>query len=207
MHRLVCVVEGHGDVAAVPVLCHRVLRKLLAVTDWYVDENPIRLPRSQLVDEKQPSPKRPPSGQGIERALQLAARRGPRGILVVCDADDDCPAAWGPKVPAQPAESAAIKVAAVMASREFESWLLWGFSKADRLRVRAANPDRSPRDARSALRRLVGGYSPGSDQADRAAGLDLARAWAGSDSFDKFVRSIAWLSASNLPPRPKLVNA
>ena len=205
MRRLVCVIEGHGEREAVPVLCNRVIRTLLRdVSDWYIDEEPVRQPRSKLVDECIPSPNRGPNTDGLNRALAMAAAREPDSILVICDADDDCPRAWGPAVPsALPRGNRTVAVRGVMASREFESWILWNFPKLDRKRVKAIHPDKSPRDAKKALGQLVPGYSPTTHQLDQTRGLDLGSVWASSDSFDKLVRMLAELTSAPFPVRPK----
>lgn len=201
MQRLVCVVEGHGEVAAMPVLCHRVMRSLLEVHDWFVDDNPVRVPRSQLVDESRPSPRRPPRTASVERALALAAARSPAGILVLCDADDDCPAALGGPFPRQ-SPRGAVPVRGVMASREFESWLLWSRPDHERAKVNAANPEVSPRAAKAALAKVIPGYAPSTHQLGAVRGMDLGAVWARSDSFDKLVRSIGELvgAARARPP-------
>ncbi len=204
MLRLVCVVEGHGESEAAPVLCQRVLRTLLKAADWHVDEDPVRCPRGLLVDEKVASPRRPPnlSPQGLPRALALAASRRPDAVLVLCDADDDCPAAWGPKVPALTPAANSVAVRGVMVNREYESWLLWAFPEAERVRAKAPDPEREPRNAKKALQRLVPGYTPTTHQLEQTRKLDLAAVWGHSDSFDKFVRSIAALVQVEPPARP-----
>lgn len=207
MKRLVCIVEGHGEVHALPVLCNRVLRNLLDVTEWHVDEDPVRFPRSHLVDESKPSPTRPVNLAQLTRALSMAAIREPGGILVSCDADDDCPAAWSTSAPvAHQWGSVTMPVGYVMASREFESWLISGLPRAERVRAQALEPDRAPRDAKRALARLVPQYKPSTDQARLTRELNLRRAWAHSDSFDKLVRSIAQLVGRSAPKRPKAEN-
>lgn len=204
MRRLVCIVEGHGELDAAPVLCNRVLRRLLGVTEWYVDEEPIRQPRSRLVNEAMPSPRRGVNELGLRKALALAASRAPDAALVLCDADDDCPAVWGPQIPSSYATpGGSMAVGGVMACREFESWLLWGFPAADRARVHAANPEHTPRDAKRVLGRLVPGYTPTTHQLSQTRSLQLDAVWAGSDSFDKFVRSVATLTGSSTPLRPQ----
>lgn len=203
MKRLVCIVEGHGDVRAVPVLCNRILRSLLDVSDWYVDEDPVRFPRSHLVDESKPAPKRPVNVAQLGRALSMAAIREPGGILVCCDADDDCPAAWSASAPAEHRwGGVTTRVRCVMACREYESWLLCGFPHSDRQRARALQPDRAPRDAKRALAKLVPKYTPSTDQARLTRELDLRRAWARSDSLDKLVRCVAALVECSAPERP-----
>lgn len=97
--RLVCIVEGHGEVTAIPTLCARVLYTLLGrePSKWAVDRDPIRQPRSQLVDEAISSPNRPPRLEGVDRALGLAlARPNVGAVMVVVDSDKDCAVAWGP---------------------------------------------------------------------------------------------------------------
>lgn len=83
-----CIVEGHGEVEAVPVL----IRRIAAAVDPTLVlriPHPIRIPRSRLVKPGE-----------LERAVELAARQvGARGaVLVVLDADDDCPAQRAPEL-------------------------------------------------------------------------------------------------------------
>lgn len=197
MRRLVCVVEGHGDAAAVPVLCHRVLREILERSDWYVDEQPVRTPRSQLVSRGAGV------GEGLERAILLACARDPSAVLVLCDADDDCPAHWGPAVRSLVTRRRDLASArAVMASREFESWFLHGRTQVELDRQKITDPEQLPRDAKKALRRFEPSYSPSTDQQRLVRSLDLRRVWRRSDSFDKLVRSLAELTGSNVPRRP-----
>lgn len=126
MKRLVCVVEGKGDVRAAPRLCARVLHSLLGVADWHVDEEPIRHPRSKLVDETVRPPHRTANAHGIARVMQIAkARPNSRAILLIVDGDDDCAAVWGPSA-ASVARAEWPIADAVMAVREYESWLLVG---------------------------------------------------------------------------------
>ena len=202
-NRIVCIVEGHGENLAAPVLCSRVLRGLLAVEGWYVERDAIRWSRSKIVDESVASPRRPAHTRELSRALALAAARSPKGVLLLCDADDDCPASFGRPMPTSvPAGRLAIPVRGVMASREYESWLLWARPDAEREKARAADPERAPRDAKKALAALVPGYSPTSHQELLTRAADLGAIWARSDSFDKLVRSIATLVGAAPPKRP-----
>ncbi len=81
--RVGCIVEGHGEVRAVPVLIRRVARTLGVPVDI---PHPIRIPGSKLAQQGE-----------LERAVELASRTiGGRGaILVLRDSDDDCPAEVG----------------------------------------------------------------------------------------------------------------
>lgn len=207
MQRLVCIIEGHGELEAVPVLCNRILRGILDIdVGWYIDEDPIRWPRSRLVNQSMPSPKRLPNQEQVSKALRLATSRRPipDGILVLCDADDDCAATWGPAVETKtPAGYSSVPVAAVMASREYESWLLAGAKKSVRSAVRALQPDVAPRDAKKAMNSIVPGYRPMTHQREQTQALNLNEAWANSDSFDKLVRSLAILVGVGTPQRPR----
>ena len=206
MRRLVCVVEGHGEADAVPVLCHRILKKLLhPPADWHIEAGTVRMPRSKLVDERSPGPKRGPNVEGLDRALRMAGARdpAPHGILVICDADDDCPASWGGAFPTVlKSGTRAIPSEGVMASREFESWILWGHSTPARRRAGATAPESAPRDAKGAVKKLVPGSKPTVHPKACVRALDLKLVWGRSDSFDKLVRSIASLVGSEVPKRP-----
>ena len=107
------VVEGHGEVEAVPVLLYRLLREA-RIYDVEVGR-PIRGTRSQLATE-----------EGLTRSVALA-RGQPNcaAILVLFDGDDDCPAKLGPA--AQKWASAAargVPCALCIAHREYEAWFL-----------------------------------------------------------------------------------
>ncbi|RDV38979.1 DUF4276 family protein [Bradymonadaceae bacterium TMQ3] len=188
---LISIVEGHGEEEALPVL----LRLVAAHIDptLYVDmRRPLRVPRTKLV--------RP--GE-LERHIQLAARKvGADGrILVVIDADDDCPAHLGPALleRAQRARPDMI-TSVVLARSEFESWLLAGASGiagerglSDELQP-PADPE-SIRDAKGWLsaRMPDSTYKETRDQAALASRFDMAAARDASaphfsDSFDKFWR-------------------
>ncbi len=190
MNRLVCVVEGKGEVAAVPNLCARVLRHL-DIQGWVVDGNPVRRHRNQMVDEGAPGPGRLCHRDGIARAMAMARARPASAVLILCDADDDCPGAWAQSVGQLLAERGDTG-AAVMAVREFEGWLLWS-----RYGYRIPAPSsRSPevvRGAKERLQTLVKGYRPTTSQLLLTRQIDIARLRAVSPSFDKFVRTVAAL--------------
>ena len=84
---IVPVVEGQSEVRAVPVL----LRRLLNERQRYdvIVARPVRVHRTSVVKEGE-----------IERAVVLARRRreGCHAVMVLLDADDDCPAELGPEL-------------------------------------------------------------------------------------------------------------
>ena len=106
---------------------------------------------------------------------------------MLVDADDDCPATFGP---------AATEIirrhtagAAVMAVREFETWLLMTFSEPE-LRAKRIIDAEAKRDAKTALRQLVPDYAPTTHQAKLVQRVDVARLRRRSASFAKLVREI-----------------
>jgi hypothetical protein len=124
MLRVACIVEGHGDSKAVPILVRRIASELNPA--WSVTiPTPLRVPRLKLVKQGE-----------IERSVILAASKvGSSGaILVLVDADDDCPAQLGPALLARAlAARGDLPIAVVLAKREYESWFL---SSAESLRGR-----------------------------------------------------------------------
>lgn len=74
------IVEGHGDVAALPVLLRRLVKEAEV---WAVGVGrPIRRPRHWLVD-----------ADGVRQAVRLALAQPDCGaVLVLLDGDADCPA-------------------------------------------------------------------------------------------------------------------
>jgi hypothetical protein len=198
MKRLVCIVEGKGEVAAVPNLCSRIIRHYLGAEEWYVDSEPIRQPRGMLVNEKFKSPLRPCNEEGLRRAVYLAKVRPANAVLVLCDADDDCPARWG--TDAASVITRTLAGAAVMALREYETWLLLNHSDEQLRSAKVTSPEKV-RGAKEALRRLIPDYSPSEHQLKETRRLDIARVRARSDSFDKLVRALGDLCGRPPPPR------
>lgn len=188
------VIEGKGEVDAIPLLIRRICSELFELFAVKT-ARPVRITKSKLV--------RP--GE-LERAIQLARStnqsHGP--ILVVLDADEDCPATLGPilksrAIPlAQPHD-----VSIVIPKREFETWFLTAAESLGGLRglceglVSPHDPE-AIRGAKEWLsRNMVPGrkYSPTVDQAALVAGMDLTAARS-CRSFDRLCREVGRLIAS-----------
>jgi hypothetical protein len=87
------IVEGEGEVTALPIVLRRLAQETLG--HWAARfPQPHRYNRNVLV-----------APGGIERIVGLVAVRSPEagGILILLDADDDCPAILARPVPARPA--------------------------------------------------------------------------------------------------------
>jgi Domain of unknown function (DUF4276) len=185
------VVEGHGEVAAVPKLLHRIASDL--GIPLLTQKPPSRIPRSKLV-----------ARQGIEDAVNAKAAevKGAGGILVLTDADDDCPAELGPQLLRRARAARPDKrVAVVLANREFEAWFL---AAAPSLAGQHGFTDPFPAPADPEVRRgckelLTRArpqgfpYKETVDQAALAAAFDMKMARESSPSFDKFYRDVTWL--------------
>ena len=183
--------EGEGEVSALPKLLHRVAGELGMAP--ILTPTPMRVMRGKLT-----------CTGGIERAVSAIATRvtGSGGVLVVLDADDDCPADLGPRllIRAQAARPDK-RIAVVLPKREFEAWYL---AAAPSLAGQQGFPDpllppgdpEAPRDCKGWLtraRRQGHPYKPTVDQAPLASLFDMKMARASSPSFDKFYRDVAWL--------------
>lgn len=189
---IVPIVEGQAEVQAVPVL----LRRILDVLEAYHVQiaRPFRVGRCKVVKKGE-----------LERAIQYAMkdRENVEAILIVLDADDDCPAELGPDLARRVEMVAAGKpFAVVLAKRELEAWFLG--AKRSLRGVRGMRPDaESPpepegiRGAKEALSRNMAGkrYLGIDDQPALAAAMDLEAAQRRCASFDKLMRDVARLVA------------
>ena len=190
--RIGCIVEGHGDDNAVPVVVQRVARTEVPAT-LVIAETLVRRDRGLLVQRDR-----------LVMDIEFVARRlvGQGGILIVLDADDDCPARLGPQMQDWAQNSRPdLPIAVVLAAREFESWFL---ASAESLRGHSDLPDslenhprpEGVRDAKGWLSSQMPrrrSYSPSADQPALARVFDLELARARSDSFDKCYREITRL--------------
>jgi hypothetical protein len=189
---IACIVEGHGEAQAVPIL----IRRIAAIIDPSLSidvKSPLRISRSKLV-----------RGQELERAVEFAARKtgGQGGILILVDADDDCPAQLGPQLLDRARKTRGnLPISVVLAKREFEAWFL---ASAESLRGKRGLPDNltpppDPEAIRGAkewiARHMTQGntYSETLDQPALTALFDPNQAAARSDSFEKCLREISAL--------------
>lgn len=187
------VVEGHGEVEALPVLIRRIVHEYLERWDVSITR-PIRMSRSRVVD-KFPD---------LERQVATAAV-DTDAVLVLFDSDDDCPAELGPRLLARAANASRGRpVGVVLAHREYEAWFL---ASIDALRGHVGvRPDADPPDDPEAIRDAKGRlnelrdqgarYSETVDQARLSARVDVAVARERAPSFDKLCRELERLTAS-----------
>lgn len=190
--RIGCIVEGRGDDKAVPVVVRRV-GLIEAPEHTVIVDTFVRRDRGKLVQQKL-----------LMTDIEFTARKldGDGGILVVYDADDDCPARLGPTMQTW-AQSARpdVPIAVVLAMREFESWFM---AAAESLGGRLSFPSKlephpEPEKVRDAKGWLTSrmprpkSYSASVDQPELARHFDLGLARTRSDSFDKCYREITRL--------------
>jgi len=172
------IVEGHGEVEALPVLL-RMLRP-----EWNYAK-PVRAKRYQLVlkDNK----------YSLEHYMRIAASNiqpTGGGLLILIDADDDCPATLGPELQRR-ADSAMshIRTLVVLATREFESWLIAGGAITDAPLSPA--PDDLP-NPKAVVKKHYPKYREPVDQPSLTSRIDLDKASTSSPSFGKLERCLRW---------------
>jgi hypothetical protein len=177
------IVEGDGEFQAVPLL----LRRLQAWRSPLLNARPltpIRVRRDRFLHR---------DDEFRKQLLLAAAKSGDQGwILILLDADDDCPANLGAEVLRRAqAVAAHRRISVVLAKREFEAWFLAAARSLDGARgfrlVQTIPADaESPRNAKKWLElQMAGSYSEVIDQPAFTAVFDLQQAYAGSRSFRK----------------------
>lgn len=184
------IVEGHGEVEAVPILLRR-LRDEAKAFEIEIGR-PIRRPASDLIRK-----------EGIQRAVQLARLQSECGaILVLFDSEDSCPKELAPRLQRWASEAAVgIPCGVVLAHREYEAWFLASLnSLRGKCGIREdAEPfpfPEGPRGAKEAVEsqmRPSASYDEIVDQPSLTAQFDMAMAFRGSRSFRKLVNSFGSL--------------
>ncbi len=184
------IVEGFAEVRSLPVLLRRLLQQLPAA---HVDvARPFRVKRYLVVKEGE-----------LERNLRqaLRTRTGAAAVLLLLDADDDCPAELEPRLLARCRSVCREPVSVVLACRELEAWFLAGKESLRGVRgIRAdaespVRPD-AVRGAKECLSRNMEPrhYLGVDDQAALMAELDVDLARERSPSFDRLVRAVQYLA-------------
>lgn len=193
MSRIVAIVEGDGEVRAVPILLRRVLEWIRPGVFIEVPM-PIRVRRDRLLNRQ----------EDFRKYLALAGVKAAGGgvVLLLLDAEDDCPATLGPQLLARAVPAArGSEVSVVLAKHEFEAWLI---AAAESLRgrrgladdIEAMEDPEGRRDAKGWLsERIHGGrYREVTDQPALTAVFDLEAAHARSRSFRKLCKEVARLA-------------
>ncbi|SNR93131.1 protein of unknown function [Streptosporangium subroseum] len=182
------IVEGDGEVSALPVLLRRIAETLSV---WNVRiPPPRRIPRSKLI-----------APGGVEDAVLQASYQvtGTGGILLLIDSDDDCPASLGPALLQRAREARGDRgTSVVLAHREFEAWFLAAAASLSGCRGLAdpLDPPPDPEGIRGAkewlsARKTDGTpYKPTVDQAGLVGAFDMEQARKAAPSFDKFWRDV-----------------
>lgn len=187
MISIATIVEGDGEVAALPI----VLRRL--ANEWAPETlvnplPPIRVRRDRFIQKEE---------EFRRQLLLAAAKSGDDGwILILLDADDDCPARLGQDLYQRALQHAPNRrVSVVLANREFEAWFIAAALSLDGARGFSMTTHRVieaevPRDAKGWMReRMAGGiYRPLLDQPAFAARFDLKQAFDNSRSFRKLCK-------------------
>lgn len=184
-----CIIEGDGERDALPILLRRVIQAIDPA--HYVQfPRPFRRPRGQLKRQHR-----------ITEAVDFVRRTltPPCAILILLDADDDCPAELGPQILAwASAAHGGVPMSVVVANREYEAWFL---AAAETLRGhRGLSQDLSsppnPEGISGAKEWLAlhmprgQPYSPTPHQASFSALMDLEMARRRAPSFDKLCRDV-----------------
>ena len=187
---IVPIVEGHSEVASVPILLRRILEGLGHLELTSTIARPIRVKRNRILKEGE-----------LESKIGLArrVRSSCSCILVLLDADDDCPAELGPELQNRAREAHSdLRISVVLAKREFEAWFL---GSIESLRGKCGIPHSAcfkgdpelPRDAKGRLSKLIEGnrhYLEVVDQPSLTASFDLQACRDRCPSFRKFERDV-----------------
>ncbi len=185
------IVEGHGEIEALPALLHRIAADCQASLSLRVNR-PIRVKSGSLVHD----------AAYLRKHVALAAAKAAQengSVLIVLDCDDDCPAQLGPRLLARAqAVRPDVPCTVALAWREYETWFL---AAAASLRGHAGLPatltaPSQPEALRNAkgwlTQHMPGPYDPVIHQLAFTRVFDLGQART-SPSFDRLYRKTAAL--------------
>ena len=188
------IVEGHGEEKAVPRLIQRIARDLNVYTSTHCEVR--RIPKSRLLQPGE-----------IERAVEALTRQIGRRhpVLVLLDADDDCPKDLADTLYARcHTRHADVNVSIVLAKKEYEAWFLAAAKSlaGERGLAKQLDPPIDPESIGGAKEWLTArmradqSYSPTRHQEAYSALMDLAEARR-ARSFRKFEKELCRLLGWN----------
>ena len=189
--KIISIVEGDGDVNAVPILLRRILWEL---GRYDVDvQKPIRSRggKSGLIIE-------------FERLIQIALTKGCDAILIMVETDtDDCPMELAIQLTGEATRrNLTVPVAIVCPNSEYETWFIASLSEDSGYEIRrrlgiddsVTSPTNveSVRGAKEWLSNRMpdDGYSPAQHQADLTPHIDLDLVRSRSRSFRRLCHAV-----------------
>lgn len=184
---IISIVEGHGEVEALPVLIRRVFTERVGQMPPPVNP-PIRIKSGSFLKD----------ASYFEKYIALAAAKAAQAdgrVLILLDCEDDCPATLGPDLLERArALRADIPFVVVLAYREYETWFL---AAADSLAGKFLNEGTQapsfPEGIRGAkewlTRNRKSPYDPIAHQAAFSAHFDFEAALA-IPSFSRFMTKL-----------------
>jgi len=180
---IITIVEGHGEVEAVSALLGKLLKEN---PDVHVGDA-VRQHRQRIVR----------SGE-LERAVELAirTRNNVGGVLILLDADKDCPATLAAELLERAQKATNLPVAVVLAKKEFENWFIGslesfrGFMGIPEEIVLPENPEEIGGKGR--LEKSMSGtkYAPSIHQIEFVRKMDFDLCRNRCPSFNKFLRDV-----------------
>jgi hypothetical protein len=191
MINVASIVEGDGEVQALPVLLRR-------LNEWQTPEifcnvlRPIRVRKDQFLNRE----------DIFRKQLQIAAAVAEENgwVLILLDADDDCPFEAGKQILERAREIIPHRrISVVLANKEFEAWFIASASALDGHRGFKLGNNEIPdaenvRGGKEWISQRIpnGKYHEVTDQPAFAALIDLNRTHENSRSFRKLCKE--WLS-------------
>ncbi|MGB8992015.1 MAG: DUF4276 family protein [Desulfobaccales bacterium] len=178
------IVEGQSEVESVPILLRRIRDQMQAFNIQI--SRPWRVKRNKVVKQGE-----------LERAITqgIRDRSNIGAILLLLDAEDDCPAALAPELLERSRQTTHLPVVVVLANIEMEGWFLGGKESLRGIcgiepnAVAPPNPE-SIRGAKERLSKNMGHgrrYLEVDDQPAFAAHLDFNLTRSRCRSFEKFL--------------------
>ena len=147
------IVEGDGEVAALPILLRRLAAEWSPAT-LVKPLQPIRVRRDRFLNKDE---------EFRRQLLLAAAKSGEDGwILIVLDADDDCPKTLGIEIVQRAQQHIPHrKLSVVLANREFEAWFIAASASLHRVSRHTETPGGA-----ITQRSRIAGKSPEPETAD-----------------------------------------
>lgn len=185
------IVEGHGEVEALPLLLRRIAGERFGF--WNVPLlRPGRYPAGRLLQKiKDGTSHTWVPGPDFKKAGQHARNEGATCILTLLDLDDDCPKAVHDAVHPSLADATGIAPSClVFAKCEFEAWFLASAESLEDNILPYPAPPEDVRGAKQALERhlqLQFPYDERTDQPRYCSKMNLSTVHDRSRSFRKLV--------------------